>query len=88
MVDAASVGSKGGEVIENECNEPINLNDYDVEIVNEFPEEVAKILSERSAILKNALFHHPLKEFFQNIIGLWNVIKMNISAVCGNTTRK
>lgn len=39
----------------------INLNDYDVEIVNEFPEEVEKILSERSAILKNALFSSPIE---------------------------
>lgn len=45
----------------NECNVPINLNDYDVEIVNEFPEEVKKILSERSAILKNALFSSPIE---------------------------
>ena len=52
---------QGGEVIENECNVPINLNDYDVEIVNEFPEEVKKILSERSAILKNALFSSPVE---------------------------
>lgn len=44
----------------NECNVPINLNDYDVEIVNEFPEEIEKLLSERSAILKNALFSSPI----------------------------
>ena len=49
-------------MMENECNVPIiNLNDYDVEIVNEFPEEVEKILSERSAILKNALFSSPVE---------------------------
>lgn len=35
--------------------------DYDVKIVNEFPEEVKKILSERSAILKNALFSSPIE---------------------------
>jgi hypothetical protein len=39
----------------------INMNDYDVEIVNEFPEEVEKILSERSAILKKALFSSPIE---------------------------
>ena len=48
-------------MIENECNVPINLNDYDVEIVNEFPKEVEKILSERSAMLKNALFSSPIE---------------------------
>ena len=48
-------------MIENECNVPINLNDYDVEIVNEFPKEVEKILSERSAMLKNALFSSPVE---------------------------
>lgn len=45
----------------NECNVPINLNDYDVEIVNEFPKEVEKIISERSAMLKNALFSSPIE---------------------------
>ena len=45
----------------NECNVPINLNDYDVEIVNEFPKDVEKILSERSAMLKNALFSSPIE---------------------------
>lgn len=45
----------------NECNVPINLKDYDVEIVNDFPKEVEKILSERSAILKNALFSSPVE---------------------------
>lgn len=45
----------------NECNGIINLNDYNVEIVNEFPKEVEKILSERSAMLKNALFSSPIE---------------------------